>query len=367
MASDQQRLVKERSSSGLPVAQPAYPVDPETGRQMPPPSVVEQVPVADVANTIIIPEGVSWFWLAFTLIVLFGWMIFFFIVHPLAGVFYAMAIAPTFILAWALYYREHQYYVSQAVVLEMFWTGVLSAFPVFVLGSFLLNSVFRWNQNHDKIWLKVIEAALMAFVIAAFIEETFKYLSVRLRVSATRSTCWTRPVLEPYGVVICGFSAALGFATFENVLYVMQAGEYAFDVAIRRALMAVPGHVAWGGVHGANIARIIFYGERKNFFRQVAPAVLLHGFYDFFLFAGEIGSDINDDVGETTAIIGLLATICTWIFSMFYARNKVMAILKPESDPILQNAHNHHVVHVNGVPQHQGYGQPSYGAVNNHV
>ena len=85
------------------------------------------------------------------------------------------------------------------------------------------------------------------------------------------------------GIVYSVF-VSLGFAAYENILYVFS---YGLSVALPRALLAIPGHLSF------SIAMGIFYGRAKrcwerghdaaatfNLILGYVLAVLLHGFYD---------------------------------------------------------------------------------------
>jgi hypothetical protein len=78
-----------------------------------------------------------------------------------------------------------------------------------------------------------------------------------------------------YGVVV-----SLGFATFENVVYVMDGGT---SVAFSRAFSAVPFHAFLGAIMGYYVGQAWkFPGRRTGLIMQgYVTAVVLHGLYDF--------------------------------------------------------------------------------------
>jgi protease PrsW len=77
----------------------------------------------------------------------------------------------------------------------------------------------------------------------------------------------------------------LGFATLENVLYVLNAGENGFSTALGRAFTAVPAHAAFGVLMGAYVGLAKFVPEKRMIysFIGVGLAIFFHGAYDFFL------------------------------------------------------------------------------------
>jgi RsiW-degrading membrane proteinase PrsW (M82 family) len=87
----------------------------------------------------------------------------------------------------------------------------------------------------------------MAFLSAAVPEEFFKWLIVVLYCARHKEFD------EPMDGLVYGAVASLGFATFENVVYVWvsevstQAG---LQVALARGLTAVPMHASLGAIMG---------------------------------------------------------------------------------------------------------------------
>ena len=118
------------------------------------------------------------------------------------------------------------------------------------------------------------------FIGVALVEEGFKYLFL--------NTTWKNPAFNyVFDGIVYAVTVALGFAALENVLYVFDGG---IEVAIARAIFAVPGHAADGVVMGC------FYGLARKFaaegfngkartYRLLALVlpVLEHGIYDFSL------------------------------------------------------------------------------------
>ena len=83
--------------------------------------------------------------------------------------------------------------------------------------------------------------------------------------------------------IVYGATAALGFAAFENALYVWDGG---WVTALLRAVTSVPMHAACGAILGYFVARSVFGGAgRRALWIGIAWATLAHGIYDFGLMA----------------------------------------------------------------------------------
>ena len=81
---------------------------------------------------------------------------------------------------------------------------------------------------------------------------------------------------------------ALGFAFFENILYVLEGG---VATAFTRAITAVPGHAADGVFMGYFLGLAKLYDlhgkedlRKKNMALSIIVPMILHGIYDYLLF-----------------------------------------------------------------------------------
>lgn len=122
----------------------------------------------------------------------------------------------------------------------------------------------------------VTGAAYTAFVVAGFTEEIFKFLALYLLI-------WRSPEFnEKFDGIVYAVFVSLGFAAVENVLYVSEGG---LNVALTRALTAVPAHALFGVRMGYFFGIAHMYPELRRTYLRYALLVpiLLHGVYDFIL------------------------------------------------------------------------------------
>ena len=82
---------------------------------------------------------------------------------------------------------------------------------------------------------------------------------------------------------------SLGFASFENFLYIVQNG---FGTALYRAVLAVPAHAFFGITMGSYIglSKYNHYNHngkssKKYYFLSLVIPILLHGIYDFCVYS----------------------------------------------------------------------------------
>ncbi len=123
-------------------------------------------------------------------------------------------------------------------------------------------------------WLYIF---LTAFVTAAFVEEAIKLWVVKTHAYNNKNF---NEVMDGITYTII---ASLGFATFENLFYVLDGG---FGIGILRAIISVPAHAMFSGIMGFYIGKAKFAksGATKLILIGFAYGVFYHGMFDFLLF-----------------------------------------------------------------------------------
>ena len=159
----------------------------------------------------------------------------------------------------------------------------------------------------------LIDTTAVAFFVAALPEEAFKLLALWL---VLRKNPYFD---EHFDGIVYAVSVGLGFAAFENILYVFNEEEW-MSVAITRALLAVPGHYAFAVLMGFYYAQYHFV--KRSFLNGVsilAVPVIAHGIYDSIV----MNVGISDYL--VLPIIVLLIVFCIWMHKK--CKKKIMAQL----------------------------------------
>ncbi len=169
----------------------------------------------------------------------------------------------------------------RAIAITFAW-GVASTIPAVILALLLLAALDAtiW----DDITSPWIRGGAIAFLGAAIPEELFKFAV--LYFYCRRLADFD----EPIDGVVYGVTASLGFATLENLLYVADGG---IEVAVARAITAVPGHAIFGAVMGFYFGLAHFEPQRRRllFWAAYLSPVLLHGFYNTVLISPQEGAE----------------------------------------------------------------------------
>lgn len=181
-----------------------------------------------------------------------------------------LALAPVFIILIYIYIRDKYEKEPLSLLVKALLLGVLIVVPVFFVEKFLQAAGANLS-GYSKI-------AYVAFIVAAFTEEIFKFAALYYLI-------WKNKAFnEKIDGIVYAVFISLGFAAVENVVYVYKYGQSA---AVLRALTAVPGHALFGVAMGyylglAKMSRIK-KKKTKNLLLAILVPIGLHGMYDFIL------------------------------------------------------------------------------------
>ena len=192
---------------------------------------------------------------------------------------FVVAILPVFLIGWYIY-KKDKVKESSKLLFKLFMFGVLSCIPAAFIGS-LLGVFFPEMEN-----MTFLQLFLYVFIVVALVEEFCKWFFMY------KETYNHVEFDSTYDMIVYAVFTALGFACFENILYVQ---EYGIITGILRALLAVPGHACDGILMGvylgiAKIKSINGDNNAANKYKILSIIVptITHGIYDFCLFWGSV-------------------------------------------------------------------------------
>jgi len=184
------------------------------------------------------------------------------------------SLAPVVIILFYIYFRDKYEKEPVRLLLLSLAAGAFIVIPVLFAERFVSSlNPFRENLSSSA------NAAYQAFFVAALVEEAFKFIALYL-------IFWNnKHNNEKFDGIVYAVFISLGFAAVENILYVSEGG---INVALTRAITAVPAHALFGIRMGYFYGIARMYPELKKSFLPMAflYPFLLHGFYDFILMAG---------------------------------------------------------------------------------
>ena len=193
-----------------------------------------------------------------------------------------LAAVPSLLLLLYFYKKDRTNPEPPKLIWKTFGFGLVSVIPAFSI-ELIADRILVGRAG-------VFAYFIEAFIIAALVEELIKFGTVKLYV-------FNKPEFdEVTDGIVYTVAASLGFAMLENLMYSFGPT----TVLLIRGVTAVPLHAIASGIMG------YFIGLSKmRRGRSAAPgiilAVLIHGFYNFFLF-----------IGTYTAILVIPLLVISW-------------------------------------------------------
>jgi RsiW-degrading membrane proteinase PrsW (M82 family) len=155
------------------------------------------------------------------------------------------------------------------LLLVTFILGALSIIPAVLIESYLSNFLAEPEEPLSDI----VALVLHYLIVVAIVEESSKFLAT---LPAYRSKAFN----EPMDGIVYAVAASLGFATIENIIYVLEGG---WLVAILRASLSVPGHAFFGATMGYYLGRSKFIHRSRMIIFSIIIPILLHTIYNVII------------------------------------------------------------------------------------
>jgi len=200
-------------------------------------------------------------------------------------------------------------------VFRAFLLGMAICMPVATIEQYIHAMLFGAGEPTT-----LFGSTTVAFFVAAIPEEGMKLLALWLFLKRCPEFD------EDFDCIVYAVFISLGFATVENVGYVLASGEGWMGTAIMRALLAVPGHYAFAILMGFYYAVYLFVDKsRKNAWKILLIPVLAHGVYDSIAMSGGVNP--------------IAASVCTLVLVYFCIKLQKEASRKI-TDMVAQNKRN---------------------------
>ncbi|MBS1512184.1 MAG: PrsW family intramembrane metalloprotease [Bacteroidetes bacterium] len=186
----------------------------------------------------------------------------------------ALAVAPGIAICIFIYLKDKYNREPLGLLLFSFVLGMCSIIP-----ALMLEKAFGLSQN-EMTTASAVSLAVFAYAVVAVSEEGSKFLMVRL-------FCYPRKAFDdPFDGIVYSVMVSMGFATLENIGYVMEHG---VATGIVRMFLSVPAHATFAILMGYHIGLAKFDPARRgmHFFLAIFWPVVFHGTFDFFLFKAD--------------------------------------------------------------------------------
>lgn len=220
-----------------------------------------------------------------------------------------LALLPAIILLVMIYRADKVEKEPIGLLVKLFLFGVLSTISAMILETVGCEVLEAFFDTESLIYIFIEN-----FFVVALAEEIGKYLVVK-------KIAWKHPAFDyTFDAVVYAVVASLGFAAFENIMYLT---DETLSTALMRGILAVPGHAidaVFMGYYFGLAKRAEVFGDKKKCKSNLKLAlwvpVFTHGFYDFCL---SVDSDIM-----------LIVFVVFEIFITIYAIKKIKKLSRED-------------------------------------
>lgn len=192
------------------------------------------------------------------------------------------ALLPIIVLGYYIYHKDKKSPEPTGQLVKAFLFGILSA-PLSFCMSIPLGLIGLYPVEPTSL----LGSISTAFFGAAIPEEIAKLFVLWL---VLRKNPYFDEKMDGIVYAVC---VSMGFAAFENVMYLFSNVDSYVSVAATRALFAVPGHFCFGILMGYYYSLAKFYPKspiKNRLYVFIAP-VVAHGLYDSILFTANLSGE----------------------------------------------------------------------------
>ena len=211
----------------------------------------------------------------------------------------AIAAAPGIAICIFIFYQDMYNKEPKLNLIVSFILGAVAILPAIQLEQYFSNGLLDGS---------VSSVAIFAFLVVGLTEEFCKFIGLRFYSYNQKSFD------EPLDGIVYSLMIGMGFATVENVMYVVKyeaiAGE-GMRIGLQRMFLSIPAHATFAVIMGYFMGKAKFSANNSFMLMLtgLAGATFFHGAYDFFLFVNayaEAGQNIGG-LGKTLSEFFLLA------------------------------------------------------------
>jgi protease PrsW len=186
----------------------------------------------------------------------------------------AIAIAPGLVICLFIYFKDKYNREPLGLMIVSFIMGMLAIIPAVIIQIALTKPVEHIMGEG------IYYVAVFSYLIVALSEEGSKFLVLRF-------IPYRRKAFDdPFDGIVYAVVVGMGFATLENIGYVMQHG---LGTGLLRMFLSVPAHATFAVLMGYHVGLAKFdpANKKRHLLLAIFWPVFFHGTFDFFLFVGK--------------------------------------------------------------------------------
>lgn len=221
-------------------------------------------------------------------------------------ILFALSIAPGIAICLYIFLKDRFNKEPKLNLFVCFLLGCISILPA------VLIQLFTTKPVEHLMGEGIAFTAFFSYVIVAISEEGSKYVMLRYYAFPKKSFD------EPFDGIVYSVMVGMGFATVENIGYVMQHG---IGTAFLRMFLSVPAHATFAILMGYFVGKAKFIPAKRNFylFLGLFWAVFFHGTFDFLLFMQQ-NTWVKENVSEGLLFLGAVAS---FIIGIRYSKKAI--------------------------------------------
>ena len=225
----------------------------------------------------------------------------------------SVALLPAILLLLYIWRKDTQKEPTSWLVKAVLW-GVAICIPIALVEGGIEALLFGVDGKPSSLF----GTTSMAFIVAALPEEAFKLFALWM---VLRKNPYFDEHFDGIGYAVC---VGLGFAAFENIMYVFSEEDWV-STAIVRALLAVPGHYAFAILMGYyySVYHFVDHSPKIAAYALLMP-VLAHGTYDALAMSGIVSPVVGG--------LSFFALIYFCVKMHKVAKKKVLALVKRDEN-----------------------------------
>jgi protease PrsW len=205
----------------------------------------------------------------------------------------ALAVAPGCAIVFYVYWKDRYDREPLKNLVTCFILGMLCILPPILIQNGLQPTLRQYFPNYTITYYSIFS------LLVAFSEELSKFIALRLYAYPHKSFD------EPFDGITYSVMVGMGFATLENIEYVIKFG---FATGLMRMFISVPAHATFAILMGYHTGLAKF--DRAHSTRHLLKGFLLasffHAAFDFFLF-------LQDSPQVTRYVSGGLLISCALV------------------------------------------------------
>ena len=236
-------------------------------------------------------------------------------------ILFAIAIFPVVVLIVYIYHQDKYQKEPIKSLLKAFFGGMLAIVFTLVIVKNIEYTIGLIPYLNETVFYD-------SFITAGIPEELCKFLVFMIFI-------WNDKNFDEYfdGIVYAS-AISLGFATFENILYVMPGG---LGVGIMRALFSVPGHFLFGVILGYFLSLAKFNSHKRGLyiFLGLLFAIIAHGLFDWLLMFSDRAGEL---IGTILYLLFIAGDIFLWRMGLrLIKKHQANSLKQGQESSMVQN------------------------------